>query len=173
MSLALKYLPNYTVKDYETWEGDWELIEGIPFALASPTPLHQRVGAVLVYLLEKLLEDCKQCFVLYETDWYVSENTVVRPDVIVYCGELGEKIEEPPKLIAEIVSPNSVERDEKLKFEPYEREGVDYYLLVYPERKKLKVYKLTPNGYRREKEFIELNGCKLEIETLKEIWDRI
>jgi len=174
MGLAFKYLPNYTIKDYEKWEGDWELIEGIPFALASPTPLHQRVGAVLVYMFEKLLENCKQCFVLYETDWYVSENTVVRPDIIVYCGKLEEKLEEVPKLIVEIVSPNSIERDEKLKFELYEREGVDYYLLVYPERKKLKLYRLTPNGYRREKEFIELiSGCKLEIETLNEIWNRI
>ncbi|MEO1923214.1 MAG: Uma2 family endonuclease, partial [Nautiliaceae bacterium] len=27
----------YTVKDYEQWEGDWELIEGRPYAMA-PAP---------------------------------------------------------------------------------------------------------------------------------------
>ena len=29
-------LPRYTVEDYEKWKGDWELIDGIPYALASP-----------------------------------------------------------------------------------------------------------------------------------------
>ena len=173
MNLALKYPPSYTVRDYESWEGDWELIEGIPYALASPTPLHQRTGAVLIYIFEKLLETCPECRVLYETDWYVSETTVVRPDLLIYCGELTEKIEDTPKLVAEIVSPSSVERDEKLKFELYEREGVDYYLLVYPEKRQLKVYKLTPNGYRREKEKIELNGCQIPLEKLKGVWSRI
>jgi len=37
MSLALKYPPNYTVKDYNKWEGKWELIDGVPYALASPS----------------------------------------------------------------------------------------------------------------------------------------
>ena len=43
MGIALRYLPRYTVKDYLKWEGDWELVEGIPFALASPSFRHQRV----------------------------------------------------------------------------------------------------------------------------------
>jgi Uma2 family endonuclease len=173
MSLALKYPPRYTIRDYERWEGDWELIEGVPYALASPTPLHQRVGALLVYLLEGLLEDCNDCFVLYETDWFISDFTVVRPDLMVICGELKERIEEPPKAVIEIVSPTSAERDEKLKFELYEREGVDYYILVYPERKKLKVYKRTPKGFALEKEKIDLEGCEIEIEQLKRVFEKL
>ena len=55
MSLALKYPPRYTIKDYLTWEGDWELIEGIPYALASPSFKHQRiVGKIFRYLDEAL-----------------------------------------------------------------------------------------------------------------------
>ncbi|WP_457626586.1 hypothetical protein [Persephonella sp.] len=38
MSFAEKYLPNYTVEDYKQWEGDWELIEGIAYAMV-PSPL--------------------------------------------------------------------------------------------------------------------------------------
>lgn len=35
--IAEKYLPRYTVEDYNRWEGDWELIEGIPYA-SAPSP---------------------------------------------------------------------------------------------------------------------------------------
>ncbi len=30
MNLALRYPPRYTIKDYLQWEGDWELVEGVP-----------------------------------------------------------------------------------------------------------------------------------------------
>ncbi len=32
-----KYMPRYTIDDYKLWEGDWELIDGIPFAM-TPSP---------------------------------------------------------------------------------------------------------------------------------------
>lgn len=36
---AVKLLPYYTYKDYCNWEGRWELIEGIPFAMSrTSTP---------------------------------------------------------------------------------------------------------------------------------------
>jgi hypothetical protein len=37
MSSAVKILPHYTYVEYEQWEGQWELIEGIPYAM-SPLP---------------------------------------------------------------------------------------------------------------------------------------
>lgn len=33
-SARLKHLPHYTYEDYKQWEGRWELIYGIPFAMA-------------------------------------------------------------------------------------------------------------------------------------------
>jgi len=39
-----KYLPSYTYEDYKSWEGDWELINGIPYAMApSPIKIHQKL----------------------------------------------------------------------------------------------------------------------------------
>ncbi|TCK06622.1 hypothetical protein [Phorcysia thermohydrogeniphila] len=29
-------LPHYTYEDYKHWEGKWELIEGIPYAMCPP-----------------------------------------------------------------------------------------------------------------------------------------
>ena len=48
MAIAQKYLPNYTYADYCQWEGQWELIEGIPYAM-SPLPIiiHQIVNGNL------------------------------------------------------------------------------------------------------------------------------
>jgi len=44
MSAAPRYIPNYTVNDYMLWEGDWQLIDGVPIAM-SPSPFgqHERI----------------------------------------------------------------------------------------------------------------------------------
>jgi len=55
MDLAIKYLPRYTVKDYQKWEGDWELIEGIPYPLALPSFKHQRIVTKIVRYLDEAL----------------------------------------------------------------------------------------------------------------------
>ena len=41
--LAEKYLPHYTYKDYKNWEGRWELIEGIPFAMYQAYPVNNQL----------------------------------------------------------------------------------------------------------------------------------
>jgi len=39
-------LPSYTYEDYKLWEGDWELIYGVPYAMA-PAPMikHQAISS--------------------------------------------------------------------------------------------------------------------------------
>ena len=32
------YVETYTYEDYKRWEGDWELIDGVPLAMA-PSPI--------------------------------------------------------------------------------------------------------------------------------------
>ena len=44
--LKTEYLPKYKFSDYERWEGRWELINGIPYAMSPlPRPEHQRVSS--------------------------------------------------------------------------------------------------------------------------------
>lgn len=85
MSLAKKYLPNYTVEDYQQWKGDWELIEGIPYAMTpSPFEVHQKVVANFISQIQPQVKQCKQTvFVYSELDWIVNENTVVRTDLMI------------------------------------------------------------------------------------------
>jgi len=141
-------LPRYTVKDYEKWEGDWELIDGVPYALASPSMRHQRLVGYLFFLIEKQLrenEECEECIDTIDTDYIVNAYTVLRPDIAVVCNEKGEKITKTPKLVIEVVSPSSKRMDEEIKPKIYSTEGVEYYLLAYPESGEIK-------GFHLEKE---------------------
>ncbi len=175
--LAEKYLPKYTVDDYMKWQGDWELIEGIPFAMApSPFGKHQKVVAKISHYLLAQLENCenKEVSVYVELDWIVNDTTVVRPDVSVMCKDIEDYIKQPPEIVFEVVSKGSVVNDEEIKFNLYEKEKVKYYVLVYPNIKKVRGFKLINGKY--EKFFDSDEGiikfeicdkCQIEIDTAK------
>ncbi len=47
--LKIKHIPQYTYSDYKLWKGDWELIEGYPYAMGpSATGKHQFVSAKIL-----------------------------------------------------------------------------------------------------------------------------
>ena len=177
MDLALRYLPRYTIKDYERWEGDWELIEGVPYALASPSFEHQRiVGRIFRFLDEQLEEKCPECKVGIDTDYVIDEHTVVRPDVFVVCGEVKGKILNTPRVIFEVVSEGTAEKDERLKFELYEREGVEFYVIVFPSLRKAKAYRLLNGKYVKLMDIItnnleiDLKDCLISVD-FRRIWE--
>jgi len=181
MLLKEKHLPRYTIRDYERWQGDWELVEGIPYALASPSLTHQRVVVLLSMLLELQLEEkeeCKDCVLTIDTDYVVSEDTVFRPDLAIVCSNKDEKITKTPKLIIEVVSPASRKMDEEIKPIYYSKEGVKYYLLVYPQERKMVLKLLTEEGRYKDlnldKEFTFKfkEGCELKLNPA-EVWRRL
>ncbi len=175
--LQNELLPHYTLADYRRWEGEWELILGIPYAMTpSPTIGHQRVRMAIARQLYDLLAVCPACLVLDETDWIVAEDTVVRPEVMVVCGEiLGDYLTKTPKLIFEVVSPSTANKDERLKFDLYRREGVKFYVLVYPERKVAKIFSLQQGQLVKqcdvsgEKHSFDLECCQIEFDFAR-IW---
>jgi len=169
MGLAERYPVRYTVEDWKHWQGDWELIEGIPYAMASPRPINQAILSNLVWAIRSaLLENCPSCVVYAELDWYISYDTVIRPDIMVLCGEIPERVENPPHIVIEIVSPSSKQIDEGLKFELCEKEGVKYFVLVYPDEKAVKVFELSKGKYVEKHSMkFSLGGCELEIDLTK------
>jgi len=133
-------IETYTYDDYKKWKGDWELIYGHPYAMApSPTGKHQYIMMKIGYWLNKKLEElnCNECFVLGETDYIISNDTVLKPDVALVCGKLPKFIQKPPIAIFEIISPSTKIRDEITKKEIYEKEGVKNLFLLYPDEKKI------------------------------------
>ncbi|MEO1927488.1 MAG: Uma2 family endonuclease [Nautiliaceae bacterium] len=162
----------YTYDDYKHWEGDWELIYGQPIAMApSPLRTHQNLLGMFAYELNKTLKDCEECEVLVEEDYIVYEDTILKPDVSVVCNEDGDFITKAPEIVVEVVSKSSAKRDEKIKFEIYEKENVKYYILAYPDRLIAKIYKNENSEFRKigdfSKETLKLNdnlNCEVEID---------
>ena len=145
----------YTYDDYKNWEGDWELIEGVPVAM-SPAPIrkHQALAAQIIKELANQIDDCEICEVLGEVDYKISDDTVLRPDVVLTCGETHESyLVKAPEIVVEIVSPSTARKDEKIKFQIYEREKVTYYILVYSDDLTAKIYKLDGKRYDKEGDF--------------------
>jgi len=163
---------SYTYDDYKLWEGDWELIEGQPVSMA-PAPMikHQTLSYRLGMLLGNQLEDCEECEVLGEEDWKIGSDTVLRPDVVVICEEPNEEyITKTPEIVVEIISSSTAKKDETFKFDIYEKEAVPYYILIYPDDLKAKVYKLKDGKFFKEgdffKEIYKFEGltCELELD---------
>jgi len=174
--MALSYNEHYTVRDYQLWEGDWELIRGAPYAMApSPSISHQRIEKDIMLQIDQALQACNNCEVLAEIDWQCSDDTVVRPDILIACNIQGEKLTKTPELIVEIVSPTSAKRDELTKFELYQQEGVKFYILAYPEEKVAKVYRLNEGRFIKEADFsyeqfdFMIKDCELSLD-FSQIW---
>lgn len=154
--LTIQDIPHYTYKDYELWEGDWELIKGFPYSM-SPAPnwKHQGFGGkavtAFVNALNKKKPKCS-CEVLYECDWIINDDTVVRPDVMIVCEPIeGNYPTKPPSLILEILSPQSLLKDRNTKFNLYQSFGVKYYLIANVDKKEIEYYILKDNKYKEEK----------------------
>lgn len=170
--IQTQLLETYTVPDYQTWEGDWELIYGQPLAMTpSPGVLHQRISSAIHAQLFSALEPCPSCEVLFEIDVEFTAETVVRPDLVVICYPAqGDRLTRAPELIVEVVSHLRSRRDEVIKFDLYQREGVAYYILAYPEVRKIKVYRLSENVYVKVGDFFderlrfELSKCSFDFD---------
>ncbi|QDV88254.1 Uma2 family endonuclease [Planctomycetes bacterium TBK1r] len=149
MSEAARYLPHYTVLDYRLWEGDWELWHGTAVAM-TPSPFG-RHGGLLVKLCTALTiaidqAQCNAC-VLAEIDWIISDDTIVRPDASVLCGEPPDgHIESTPAMIVEVLSDSTRDRDTNQKRSLYQQNDVPWYLIADPNDSSVQLLRLSDRG---------------------------
>ena len=55
-ALRVEDLPHYTYDDYKIWEGRWELIDGVAYAMApSPIFKHQNISGDIHIELSAIL----------------------------------------------------------------------------------------------------------------------
>lgn len=151
MSTSARYQPHYTYEDYLQWEGDWELWFGTVIAMTpSPFGAHERIVTQLATQLNVSLEkNCPDCRVYAGLDWVAAEDTVVRPDVMVVCGEQPDRhLERPPALAAEVLSPSTAARDREHKAALYAEFGVRHYLILDPQAATLERFELSDQQYR-------------------------
>ena len=177
---AVSYRPHYKIPDYLAWEGDWEFWDGVPVSMSpSPNTRHQRTGLNLVHSIHSQIldqKDCNDCQLFYEIDWHVSDNTVVRPDLLIVCGEVPEDfIKSPPVFIAEILSPSTAEKDRTAKRDLYAAEGVRYYLILDPDAEEAEflVHNAETGAYESADSVpvkLDLHaGCRISLD-LEKVW---
>ena len=173
---ARQYIPHYTIADYKTWKGDWELWQGIPVSMSpAPNRFHQRVAGRLFRSIQDQLEanDACHCEALYEVDWHIADDTVVCPDIVIECEPNDQPVVvHPPSLVVEVFSSATRKRDLTVKRDLYQSQGVGHYLMADPESRTLALLALREGGYQpTDLQHIDLHpGCSLSIDVAR-LWD--
>ena len=151
----------YSYADLLSWDDNtrYELYDGQPVALFSPTDVHQSILGELYLQLGNYLKGkkCKAYLSPFDVRLFEQEgdspedvDTVVQPDLMVVCDQ--NKVDRhgvhgAPDLVIEILSPASARYDRLVKFNLYQRAGVKEYWLVDPSSRTVSVHTLEDGAY--------------------------
>jgi len=147
---AIKYERRFSYDDYVTWEGRWELIDGIAYNMSpAPYPKHQKIVFNIAKEIEANL-NCDNCEVyISPIDWKIDEESVVQPDVAIFCETpVLQFFTKTPFLIVEVLSKSTAKKDITVKYELYQKSGVKYYILVEPESEVSDIFVLEDKEYK-------------------------
>ena len=166
----------YTYQDYLLWKGDWEMVNGYPYSMApSPNRNHQWFATKFIQKtgieLDKINSNCP-CEVYSELDWVIDDDSVVRPDCMIVCGNFTDDfLTFPPKLIVEISSTSTRLRDRNTKYNLYEMKEVEYYIISNTESKTVEVFELVSGKYvqKTDKAFNLTENCTINLDVYS-IW---
>ena len=178
MTEALKYddFVYHTYDEYVEWEDRWELIDGIAYAMSpAPYPKHQRIVSRVWKEIDNTLKcQSKICEAyLSPVDWKVNDTTVVQPDVAIFCEETSNQyFSKTPPLVVEVLSKATALKDVTVKFELYQKEGVEFYLIIDPDTNRCDIFQLIDGSYQlldkittaKTYSFELYDGCKLKID---------
>ena len=158
--LAYEDTGNWTYRDYKDWElkpGERrEIINGVAYAMPAPNTEHKRIstflsGKFISFLKGKIYQLFAAPFdvrLFYKED--ESDNTVVKPDLIVVCDpeKLGkEGCRGAPDLVIEILFPSNTAMAMRRKVNIYREAGVQEVWIIDPEDKDIDIYRLEYNCY--------------------------
>jgi Uma2 family endonuclease len=137
-------------------EGDrlrHELIAGEHFVTPAPTNRHQELSLRLTLSIGVHLEKHSDQGKLYAApfDVVMTPYDVVEPDLLVVLGDQLHILTEAnvkgvPGLVVEILSPGTRKRDQTLKRQLFDREGVREYWMVDPDRNRVIVHRRAADG---------------------------
>ncbi len=139
----------YTLEDYYNMPEDRrvELIDGVIYDMAAPTPLHQLIaGAVYAGIRAFIREnggDCIPFIAPADVQLDCDSRTMVQPDVFILCKRDKLKrfgIYGAPDFVLEILSDSTRKKDMTVKLAKYMEAGVREYWVIDPEKRLLIVY---------------------------------
>jgi len=139
----------YTYADYSALpEGaPYQLVRGFLVKHPSPTPYHQNLSGKIMFDLMEFVRDWRLGTVLAAPiDVYFGEHDIYQPDIIYIAAGREEiigdkKIEAPPDLVVEILSPSNAYYDLGHKRRIYESSGVREFWVIDPMDKSVEVYR--------------------------------
>lgn len=157
----------YTYDDYVKWEESWELIDGVAYAMSpAPYPKHQKIVFGIGKELDKNLSCAtSECEVyISPVDWKVSENTVVQPDVAIFCEDTQRQyFSKAPLLVVEVLSRSTALKDVTSKYKLYEKERVPYYIIIEPNSEISDIFQLIDGEYRLIKKATKEDSYEFEL----------
>ncbi len=148
----------YTYQDYLELPEEpgyrFEILEGILVKDPSPSVMHQRVSRRLQRILEDYFWEVDPEGEIFNAplDVTFDDTTVVQPDLLYVPGEQKKIVKEaridgPPTLVVEVLSPFSIRKDRVRKLRIYQDAGVQHYWIVHPEEKLLECFSLRDGLY--------------------------
>ncbi len=146
---AEKRQGEYTLEDYFRLPEDRraELIDGVIYDMAAPTPLHQMIAgtvyAEILAFIKKNEGNCLPFIAPADVQLDCDSRTMVQPDVFVLCKQ--EKLKRfgiygAPDFVLEILSDSTRKKDMTVKLTKYMEAGVKEYWVIDPDKRLLIVY---------------------------------
>ena len=144
-----------TIDDYYSLPNERrvELIDGIFYDMAAPTPVHQIILLQLLLQLSNCAESHPECEVIgapCDVRLDRDNRTMVQPDVFIIChGDqiTPKRIEGAPDFVIEILSPSSRAMDMFRKLDKYRYAGVREYWIVDPDKLQVMSYDLEHDSF--------------------------
>lgn len=116
----------------------WELLEGEPIEVSSPTPYHQMIVLNILIALHQYLRD-KDSVTLYGLEFALSDLLRLRPDVCVLLAKKAQDLNRDrtpvpgaPDIAIEVISPTERASESHDKIRAYLRNGVTEAWQVFP-----------------------------------------
>jgi Uma2 family endonuclease len=146
-----------TYEDYCLFPDDGnrhEVINGLHYMSPAPSTNHQSVSKWLLHFLFATIELRGLGKVFYApVDVQLGPHDIVQPDLVVVlnkskAGILPSRIQGPPDLVVEILSPSTSQNDLTLKRRLYEQSGVSEYWIVDPDQRRVDQLVLTDGEFQ-------------------------
>jgi Uma2 family endonuclease len=130
-----------------------ELLDGELIVSPPPLVIHQRLIGDTYVLLRQIVPN--GTVFLAPIAVYLDDDNVPEPDIVWVaanskCVVTEKRLEGPPDLIVEVLSPGTARRDRKDKFNLYEKYGVREYWMFEPQEQYAEIYRLENNAFVRQ-----------------------
>lgn len=156
----------YTYRDWLTWTGQWELINGKAYNMTpAPSSFHQFIVGELHFALRTFFQN-QRCYVftapfdvlLSEKNQYDTPDHVIQPDLTIVCSKnqiFKNGCHGAPAFIIEVLSPATALKDYNEKFNLYQKFGVHEYWIVDPGHRTVHVFASKDGTYSIQRMFTE------------------